>query len=119
MLVLAATVPLVQYESFLLLIGSVFVPLLGVQTADYFILRRSRYDVPELFRAGGRYWYRGGVNWTAIAVWAVGVALYLAIAGLPPLGFAGLAPWLGATLPTYLFGVLAYTIVGRRAVGAG
>jgi NCS1 family nucleobase:cation symporter-1 len=41
---LAATVPLVQYESFLLLIGSVFVPLLGIQTADYFILRGRRYN---------------------------------------------------------------------------
>lgn len=114
-LVLAMTVPLVQYESFLLLIGSVFVPLLGIQTADYFILRGRRYAVEELFRAGGRYWYRSGVNWTAMAVWLVGIVLYLAIAGLPPLGFPGLAPWLGATLPTYVFGLIAYVIVGRWA----
>ena len=50
--VLAVSVPLVQYESFLLLIGSVFVPLLGIQTADYFILQGRRYAVEELFRAG-------------------------------------------------------------------
>ncbi len=115
-LVLALTVPLVQYESFLLLIGSVFVPLLGIQTADYFILRGRRYAVEELFRTGGRYWFRDGLNWTAMAVWLLGVALYLAIAGLPPLGLQGLAPWLGATLPTYLFGLVAYLIVGRRAM---
>jgi NCS1 family nucleobase:cation symporter-1 len=114
-LVLAMTLPLVQYESFLLLIGSVFVPLLGIQTADYFILRGRRYVVEELFRAGGRYWYRRGMNWTAMAVWLVGIVLYLAIAGLPPLGLPGLAPWLGATLPTYLFGLIAYVIVGRWA----
>jgi NCS1 family nucleobase:cation symporter-1 len=112
---LAATVPLVQYESFLLLIGSVFVPLLGIQTADYFILRGRRYHAEQLFQIGGRYWYRNGVNWTAMVVWLVGVALYLVIAGLPPLGFPGLAPWLGATLPTYVFGLVAYAIVGRRA----
>jgi hypothetical protein len=50
-----------------------------------------------------------------MVVWLVGVALYLVIAGLPPLGFPGLAPWLGATLPTYVFGLVAYAIVGRRA----
>jgi len=114
-LALALALPLVQYESFLLLIGSVFVPLLGIQTADYFVLRGRRYDTEELFRPGGRYWYRGGVNWTAMIIWLLGVALYLAIAGLPPLGFPGLAPWLGATIPSYLFGLIAYTLAGRRA----
>jgi len=47
-LVFAATVPLVQYESFLLLIGSVFVPLLGILTADYFVVRGRQYTVPEI-----------------------------------------------------------------------
>ena len=50
-----------------------------------------------------------------MVVWLLGVALYLTIAGLPPLGLPGLAPWLGATLPTYLFGLIAYGIVGGWA----
>jgi NCS1 family nucleobase:cation symporter-1 len=112
-LLLAATLPLVQYESFLLLIGSIFVPLLGILTADYFVLRHRKYDVAELYRSGGRYWYRGGVNWPAMGVWVSGVALYLLIAGLPQLGWSGVAPWLGATIPTYTFGLLAYALVGR------
>lgn len=123
--VLAATIPLVQYESFLLLIGSVFVPLLGILTADYFVVRGRRYEVPELYRQHGLYWYRGGVNWSAVAVWVTGFALYLVIAGLPQLGWVGLAPWLGATIPTYLFGFAVYAVVGRasagtsRAIGVG
>jgi putative hydroxymethylpyrimidine transporter CytX len=114
-LILAATIPLVQYESFLLLIGSVFVPLLGILVADYFLLRGRCYDLAELYRIGGRYWYRGGINWPALVVWFVGFLLYLGIAGLPPLGWAGWAPWLGATLPSFLFGLIAYTLVGRVA----
>ncbi len=114
--ILAATVPLVQYESFLLLIGSVFVPLLGIQTADYFLLHHRGYDPEALFDPGGQYWYRAGVNWTAAAVWAAGFLLYLLIAGLPQLGLPGLAPWLGATLPTYAFGLVAYAIIGQREV---
>ena len=116
-LLLAATIPLVQYESFLLLIGSVFVPLLGILTADYFVLRARRYEVEELYRSEGRYWYWRGVNWLAVAVWIAGVALYLLIAGLPQLGWTGLAPWLGATIPTFLFGFAAYALVGRVAPG--
>jgi nucleobase:cation symporter-1, NCS1 family len=114
-LLLAATVPLVQYESFLLLIGSVFVPLLGILTADYFLLRRRRIDPAALEQVGGAYWYAGGVNRRAMAIWILGVALYLAIAGLPQFGWAGLAPWLGATLPSFLFGFAAHAVLARLA----
>ncbi|MBI2322362.1 MAG: putative hydroxymethylpyrimidine transporter CytX [Chloroflexi bacterium] len=114
-LVLAATVPLVQYESFLLLIGAVFVPLAGILAADYFVLRGQRYDTAEMFRVGGRYWYQGGVNWRAVGIWLLGFVLYLLITGLEQLGLKGLAPWLGGTLPTFFFGFLAYVLVGRLA----
>ena len=113
-LVLAATIPLVQYESFLLLIGSVFVPLLGILTADYFLLRGRGYDAEAMHQEGGPYWYRRGVNWTAMGVWVAGVALYLAIAGLPQLGWRGIAPWLGATLPAFAFGFGGYWLLGRQ-----
>jgi putative hydroxymethylpyrimidine transporter CytX len=112
---LAVTVPLVQYESFLLLIGSVFVPLLGILIADFFVLRGRQYDAGELYLPGGGYWYTGGINWTAMAIWFGGFILYLLIAGLPQLGLVGLAPWLGATLPTFCFGFVIYTIFGRAA----
>ncbi|MGH8935318.1 MAG: putative hydroxymethylpyrimidine transporter CytX, partial [Acidimicrobiia bacterium] len=71
-LVAASVIPLVQYESFLLLIGSIFVPLIGVLAADYFVLRNQRYDLDQLYRPGGVYWYRGGINWRAIGVWVMG-----------------------------------------------
>ncbi|HZU08136.1 MAG TPA: putative hydroxymethylpyrimidine transporter CytX [Chloroflexota bacterium] len=114
-LVAAWLVPLTQYESFLLLIGSAFVPLLGVLAADYFVLRGRQYVVDELFRPQGAYWYTGGVNWVAIAVWIVGVVTYLAIAGLPALGVAGLAPWLGASLPSFGVAFVLQLVLGRFA----
>jgi NCS1 family nucleobase:cation symporter-1 len=115
-LVLAETIPLVQYESFLLLIGAVFVPLLGILAADYFLMHGRHYDVAELYRVGGCYWYHGGVNWLAMAVWFAGFILYLGIAGAPQLGLAGWAPWLGATLPSFLFGLVVYVLIGRLAL---
>jgi nucleobase:cation symporter-1, NCS1 family len=64
------------YQYFLLLIGSVFVPLFGVFVAHYFVLDRGRLDEKDLFARGGRYWYRGGVNWMAIIPWLSGFVLY-------------------------------------------
>src|SRR6266540_898350 len=50
---LRPTVAVGNYESFLFLLGSVFVPLFGVFVADYFVLHRGRSRVTEMFDAGG------------------------------------------------------------------
>lgn len=103
--ILAVTVPIAQYENFLLFIGSVFVPLFGVLTADYFLLRRRQYDVPELYRSSGRYWYRGGINPWAVLAWLLGVVGYQAITRF--------LPWLGASVPTFLLSLLIYLVLGK------
>ncbi len=121
-LVLGLAIPLTQYESFLLLIGAFFVPLLGVLAADYFFVRRQRYAVEDLYRPNGRYRYQGGFNLEAIAVWVIGIVVYLGVAGLP-IGFGqivgpwfgleqlvigGLWPQLGGTLPSFAVSFLLH-----------
>jgi NCS1 family nucleobase:cation symporter-1 len=55
-----------DYENFLILIGSVFVPLLGVLVVDYFLISRMRWslgeDVPP--------------RWSTLAPWALGFCAY-------------------------------------------
>jgi putative hydroxymethylpyrimidine transporter CytX len=109
-LVVAWIVPLAQYESFLLLIGSVFVPLLGVLAADYFVLHGGHYDPAALLRPDSP---AAGVNWAGMVVWLVGVAIYLLISGIPAVGLDGLAPWLGASLPSFLVAFLLRVVLGR------
>jgi len=104
-LILAVTVPIAQYENFLLLIGSVFSPLFGILAADYFILRRRRYDVEALYKSGGRYWYWGGVNGWAVLAWALGVAVYHAIARF--------LPSLGASVPSFIVALLLYWLLAH------
>lgn len=91
-----------KYEGFLLLIGSAFCPLFGVVLADYFILKRGRYEAADLFRRG-RYWYVGGVNGRAMAAWAVGFGLYH---GCAKTGFAG-----GASIPSLLAAAALYLAI--------
>jgi nucleobase:cation symporter-1, NCS1 family len=109
-LAVAWIVPLAQYESFLLLIGSAFVPLLGVLAADYFVLRGRRYVPDELLHPapGSR-----SVNWVGVSVWLIGMAVYLLISGVPALGVAGLAPWLGASLPSFVMAFILDVALGR------
>lgn len=64
---LAFVVDLTRYESFLYLIGSVFVPLFGVFVVDYYLLRRGRrWDVGAAARA----------RWVMVAPWAAGFVAY-------------------------------------------
>jgi nucleobase:cation symporter-1, NCS1 family len=57
---------LVGYGSLLGAIGAVMI-------ADYWILRRRRLDVAELYKPDGRYSYSGGWNWRAIAAVLISV----------------------------------------------
>jgi nucleobase:cation symporter-1, NCS1 family len=66
------SVALGNYESFLFLMGSVFVPLFGVFVGDYFIAGRGRVT-DEAFdpaRAGRK------INGPALSAWAVGFLVY-------------------------------------------
>lgn len=91
-----------KYEGFLLLIGSAFCPLFGVVLADYFILKRGRYEAADLYRRG-RYWYTGGVNGRAMAAWAAGFALYHLCSRA---GFEG-----GASIPSMAAAAAAYLVI--------
>jgi NCS1 family nucleobase:cation symporter-1 len=46
----------------------------GVLIADYFVLRRTKLDLPGLYRRQGPYWYTGGFNAAAIVATALGIA---------------------------------------------
>jgi putative hydroxymethylpyrimidine transporter CytX len=68
-LALAFGLSMDRYEFFLLLIGSVFVPLFGVFAADYFVRSSGRYGERRLFADTG-------VRARALVPWALGFALY-------------------------------------------
>jgi purine-cytosine permease-like protein len=55
-----------DYENFLILIGSVFVPLLGVLIVDYFVISRRRWNLGENARP----------RWSTLVPWALGFVAY-------------------------------------------
>jgi NCS1 family nucleobase:cation symporter-1 len=62
-------------------------PVAGVMIADYFLLRRARLNLDDLYRRDGAYEYDGGVNWRAVVALAVGIAVALLGLVVPPLRF--------------------------------
>ena len=57
------------------MVGGLLGTVAGILIADYWVVRRTVLDVADLYRVGGRYWYRGGWNWRAVAAFAVGGVL--------------------------------------------
>jgi len=58
-------------------LGAFIGPLFGVLIADYYLVRRQRIVVADLFSMSseGRYWYRKGYNPPAIIATVLGAAL--------------------------------------------
>ncbi|MFE6858730.1 NCS1 family nucleobase:cation symporter-1 [Nocardia sp. NPDC057668] len=55
-------------------LGAFIGPLFGVLIADYYLVRKQRVAVDELFTmsGSGTYWYRGGYNPAAVATTIIG-----------------------------------------------
>jgi nucleobase:cation symporter-1, NCS1 family len=111
---LAGLLDLGQYQSFLFLIGSVFVPLYAVAAVDFFLVSRQRWDVSATSR------FRAA----PVIAWACGFAAYqLVYPGTVP-GWAdfwtsvgariGFVPpgWLGSSVAAIAVGGLVMLVSG-------
>lgn len=65
-LLLALVVDVVGYESFLFLIGSVFVPLFAVVIVDWFVISRGQWNLSDSSK----------MRWSALMAWLIGFATY-------------------------------------------
>jgi purine-cytosine permease-like protein len=108
----ALTIDLLSFQTFLLLLGSLFVPLFAVLLADWLVAGR-RYEEADIFEAPR---WRPGM----VAVWAAGFALDQWLAPTGPgwwvelVGRLDPPSWgVGATIPSF-----AVTFVAALAVAA-
>ncbi|MFW6640078.1 NCS1 family nucleobase:cation symporter-1 [Nocardiopsis algeriensis] len=79
-------------------VGGLLGTVAGILLADYWLVRRTRLDLPGLYRRGGAYWYAGGWNWRALTAFAVGSLLAVGGSHSPegsgPFPAEGLVPFL-------------------------
>jgi len=87
--VIAIFTPITQYESFLLLIGSVFAPMITILIVDFYIFKKQ--DISD------------EINVTNLIVWAIGFAVYRIFMNQ---GFA-----IGSTIPVIIVVAIICLIV--------
>jgi len=97
--------PIEHYENFLLFIGAMFCPLFGIVLADYFILRKRKYFLSDIYKKG-EYWYYQGVNVKAVISWIIGVILYQQCIKY------GL--WIGSSIPSIFVSGIIYLIIMKK-----
>ncbi|MDT0344009.1 NCS1 family nucleobase:cation symporter-1 [Streptomyces litchfieldiae] len=75
-------------------VGGLLGTVSGILIADYWLLRATRLEVADLYRASGRYWYRGGWNWRALVAFGAGGVLAVGGSYSGPYPEDGLIPFL-------------------------
>ena len=96
-------------EYFLGGLGAVLGPLFGVIMVDYWRARRGRVNVPDLYSTAvdGDYFYRGGINWRAMAALVPAAVVAVAISLLSLFApVAGFSWFIGAVLAALLHLIL-------------
>jgi putative hydroxymethylpyrimidine transporter CytX len=96
---LALVFPMEQYESFLLLIGAVFIPLFGVVISDYFVLRRKKVQLENFYENCPP------LVWEAVVSWAFGLGIYVL--------FIKIFPEFGGSIPSFILPAGLYLFLKR------
>jgi len=109
-IILAMTISIANYETFILLIGAVFVPLFGVVLSDYYIVKRCRYSESIMYGpsdSSGNDAAPLKIGFPALLAWSIGVLLYYLLSSLSPIYIPNWPP-IGATVPSFIASALLY-----------
>jgi NCS1 family nucleobase:cation symporter-1 len=120
------SVALLGYRSFVANLSNflgvllvLFIPWSAVNLADYFLIRRARYDVGAFFSSGSVY---GNIAWRGLLAYAAGLAAQWPFVSQPD--YTGpLVRTLGGADISWLIGwftaAITYLVLMRGAPGAG
>lgn len=88
--------------------SALFPPMMAIMIVDYYFIQKSKYDVSQLDKANGRYWYCGGFNISAMASWLFGTVIYLVLKGI---NFG--ADSVGAVIPSFILCMMFYFVLQK------
>ncbi|MER7949265.1 NCS1 family nucleobase:cation symporter-1 [Streptomyces sp. NPDC096079] len=100
-------------------LGALLGPLFGVIMADYWLLRKSRVNVPDLYTENpqGEYHYHRGFNPRAVAAFVPSAAVAVVVALVPSFhSVAGFSWFVGAVLGAGLYALVADRTAPMRDV---
>ncbi len=59
----------------LLIIGAIISVIVGIIFSDYYLIRKRRINVHDLYKRDGQFAYDGGINWAGVIAWVIGSLL--------------------------------------------
>jgi len=86
-------------------LGAILAPVYGIMIVDYYVIKKQRIDINQLFstKKGGKYYYNDGWNQKAFVAWAIAGVFSVLTVWHPALsGLGGYAWIIGAALGTVL-----------------
>jgi len=86
-------------------LGAILAPVYGIMIVDYYVIKKQRIDINQLFssKKGGKYYYNDGWNQKAFVAWAIAGVFSVLTVWHPSLsGLGGFAWIIGAALGTVL-----------------
>ena len=86
-------------------LGAILAPVYGIMIVDYYVIKKQRIDINQLFstKKGGKYYYNDGWNQKAFVAWAIAGVFSVLTVWHPSLSWLGGYAWIiGAALGTVL-----------------
>ena len=86
-------------------LGAILAPVYGIMIVDYYVIKKERIDINQLFssKKGGKYYYNDGWNQKAFVAWAIAGVFSVLTVWHPALsGLGGYAWIIGAALGTVI-----------------
>ncbi|WP_088052604.1 purine-cytosine permease family protein [Virgibacillus dakarensis] len=91
-----------HFQDFLLMIGTLFIPITAIVLVDYYIIKHKHYDAEEIISGENKqYWYSKGVNYIGYVSYTIGAAFAYYFSYVQPLPT-------GSTLWTFLITCFVY-----------
>ena len=97
------------FQVFLGYLGAVFPPAIAIMIVDYYIHHNKEYEIDELDKENGIYWYGNGINWSTISVWGLGALSYFVSAR-----FALISHTIGSVFFCFIFSAVLYYLIGTK-----
>ena len=96
-----------HFITFLVIVGAIFVPLIGIMLIDFYCIKKKDVDAEQALVEDktSKYWFKGGFNWPALIVWYIGIAIYNL--------FSYVWTAIGACVPTLIIVCVIYYIVAK------
>jgi NCS1 family nucleobase:cation symporter-1 len=91
-----------HFQTFLLMIGTLFIPVVAIVLVDYYILKRKYYDANEVITGQNKtYWYWKGINVKAYVTYLIGAFFAYYFTYVQTL-------WTGSSILTFLLSASIY-----------